>query len=118
MRIGRSDGGPEGPCPLPISLFPITNFEFSRYQFGYFSFPILSFLITNYQFGYFPLPIWLFLSTKLSFFYLLNWTCGYLLLSKFTLEHTAEHSSVDILGPKGSRRALQTQDNSGLYMYM
>ena len=24
-------GGPEGPCPLPISMFPITNFEFSHY---------------------------------------------------------------------------------------
>ena len=21
-------GGPEGPCPLPISIFPITNFQF------------------------------------------------------------------------------------------
>ena len=24
-------GGPEGPCPLPISTFPITNFKFSHY---------------------------------------------------------------------------------------
>ena len=23
-------GGPEGPCLLPISTFPITNFEFSH----------------------------------------------------------------------------------------
>ena len=24
-------GGPEGPCPLPISIFTITNFKFSHY---------------------------------------------------------------------------------------
>ena len=41
-------GGPEGPCPLPISTFPITKFEFSHYQL-----PILAFLITKFEFSHF-----------------------------------------------------------------
>ena len=44
----ESYGGPEGPCPLPISTFPITNFEFSHYQL-----PILAFLITKFEFSHF-----------------------------------------------------------------
>ena len=55
-------GGPEGPCPLPISTFPITNFEFSHYQL-----PIWVFLITNLKFSHFWLLICTFLFTKLDF---------------------------------------------------
>jgi hypothetical protein len=57
--------------------------------------------ISHFQFGNFYLPN----------FHFSTFSTGYLLLSKFALELIAEHSSVVILGPKGSRGALQTQDN-------
>jgi hypothetical protein len=64
-------GGPEGPCPLPISVFLITNFEFSHHQlpiwiFLISNFWVLSLLTSNldishFQFCHYQLPIWIFL---------------------------------------------------------
>ena len=49
-------GDPEGPCPLPISLFLITNnYDFYYYQL-HFSLPILNFLFSDFQFAHFSLP--------------------------------------------------------------
>ena len=61
--LSQPYGGPEGPCPLPISLFLITNDDFSYYQLQ-----IWIFLITNFEFSLFGLPICIFLFTKLSLF--------------------------------------------------
>ena len=52
---GEVYGGPEGPCPLPITIFPITNFDFSHYQL-----PIWLFLVSNFEFSHYQLPIWVF----------------------------------------------------------
>ena len=42
-------GGPEGPCPLSITMFTnITNFDFSHYQL-----PIYLFLVSDFEFSYY-----------------------------------------------------------------
>ena len=44
----ESYGGPEGPCPLPDTIFLITNFDFSHYQL-----PIWLFLVSNFEFSHY-----------------------------------------------------------------
>ena len=44
----KTYGGPEGPCPLPDTIFPITNFDFSHYQL-----PIWLFLVSNFEFSHY-----------------------------------------------------------------
>ena len=71
-KRGRRYGGPEGPCPLPNTIFPITNFDFSHYQL-----PIWLFLVSDLEFSHYQLPIWVFLISTSLVYYRRCQLCAY-----------------------------------------
>ena len=65
-------GGPEGPYPLPNTIFPLTNFDFSHYQL-----PIWLFLVSDFEFSHYQLPIWVFLISTTLVYYRRCQLCAY-----------------------------------------